>query len=448
MKNKKSASALLALLIIAAVVVANVLLGAAGPYMDIDLSNRDLYSISESSVEFLSLLEDGVEIIVFSDEPDARIVKYVSKYCSFSDKLSWRQLSPVQHPELLSQYDTSADTLIVSCAAKGRYKCLEFSDIVEYDLMRYAYYGDYQETAFDAESELTNAVSYVTSEKSFVACFTQGHGEAEAAAVLREEMEKSRFEIMHCDLMREGAVPEGCDTVIINAPGADLALDEVQMLGRFMDNGGTVVLLISSDFTGDYSALAELSADAGIIIGEGVVKDPGSCYQNEYLIFPQIGTSDDITRYLGSDAKCLLYRARPLALFDEQTENLSVRELLSTSPKGVATDIFGAESGEGSILLAASAAWKDGGKLVVLPASLISETTIANYGNLSNSEIFINAIMAGLADEESHVIASVPLGNTLNAVTSGGIYSVSVVAVLPGLLLVLGALHCLRRRRG
>ena len=125
-----------------------------------------------------------------------------------------------------------------------------------------------------------------------------------------------------------------------------------------------------------------------------------------------------------------------------------MRELLSTSPKGVATDIFGEESGEGSVLLAASAAWKDGGKLVVLPASLISETTIANYGNLSNSEIFINAIMAGLADEESHVIASVPLGNTLNAVTSGGIYSVSVVAVLPGLLLVLGALHCLRRRRG
>ncbi len=416
--------------------------------MDIDLSNKDLYHISFASVDFLSALDAQVEIIVLSDEPDARIVKYVSKYCALSDKLSWQEASPVQHPELLSQYDTSSDTLIVRCAANERYKCLAFSDIVEYDLMRYAYYGDYQETAFDAESELTNAISFVTSEKTFNACFTQGHAEDDVASVLLQEMEKARFELSYCDLMREGGVPQNCDTLIINAPQTDISSDEALMIKEFMGRGGNLILLISSDFTGDYSVFSELAAEAGIHIGEGIVKDPGSCYQNEYLIFPQLGSSDDITRYLSYDAKCLLYQARPLSLDDEKIEGRIVHDLLSTSPKGVATDLFGNESGESSILLAASATWKNGGSFIVLPASLISATTLDNYGNLVNKEIFINAMVQGLDSAEAYVIPSVPLGSSLNAVLSGGIYSIVMVGILPALILVFGALHCMRRRRG
>ena len=125
-----------------------------------------------------------------------------------------------------------------------------------------------------------------------------------------------------------------------------------------------------------------------------------------------------------------------------------MHDLLASSDEAVATDMFGNDSEEGSILLGASAAWKDGGAVAVLPASLINETTLDNYGNLANSEIFINAIMQKLEDAEAYVIPSVPLSSSLNAVSSGGIYSIGIVAVLPALLLIFGALRCMRRHRG
>ena len=442
MKMKKTASAVLALLVIAVMVAVNLLAGGLGAYMDIDLSNKNLYSISAESRQYLEQLETPVEIIILSDDTDARIKKYVSAYCSLSDNLSWQELSVVQHPELLSSYDTGADSVVVINKLNGRSKSLEFSDIIEYDLMRYAYYGEYKETQFDAESELTNALSYVISEKTFRACLTMGHGESDIARELAAELEKARFEISYTDLMLSGGIPQGCDAVIINAPQVDLSEDEGDMLRKFLAEGGNLIVLISSDFTGDYSVLFALCSEFGIEIGEGVVRDPGSCYQNEYLIFPLIGASHDISRYLGADAKCLLYQARPLSI----SAGDSAKVLLSTSAEGVATDIFGVEGEKTSIVLAAAADAGEG-KLAVLPASLIGQTILANYGNMANRELFVNALMENIDDENAHVIASVPLGSTLNAVPSGAIYSIGMVVILPAALIIFGAVRCALRRR-
>ena len=100
----------------ALVVLINLIVGQLPSHLtEFDLTVNSLYEISDTSVEFLSGLDQDVEIVVLAEEgsADERITKFLDRYAALSDRLSLTYVDPVAHPEQASQYEAQTDSLVV-----------------------------------------------------------------------------------------------------------------------------------------------------------------------------------------------------------------------------------------------------------------------------------------------------------------------------------------------
>ena len=64
------------------------------------------------------------------------------------------------HPSALTDYDTTENTIVVSCEDTGKTTTVSFDDILVLDEYSYYYYGTESYTEFDGEGQLTGAVNY------------------------------------------------------------------------------------------------------------------------------------------------------------------------------------------------------------------------------------------------------------------------------------------------
>lgn len=433
-------SAVLTLLSLAAFIVLNLILAKQVGFMDVDLSRTNVYQISDTTRRFTAALDTPVEITVIGTEPDKRITKFVSKYAALSDGITWRHADPLVEPEILARYGTAEDTVAVFCADTGRTKLIPFSDIIQYDLLKYAYYGEYEETCFDGDSQLTNAINYVLSDGKAVAWCLNGHGETDLPKAVKTEMEKTRFALEKHNLLTEGGIGDA-ELLILNAPARDISADEADMLADYVAAGGNVILLLGSDDGTALPNLAGLTEKFGMIIGSGIVEDEGSYYQNSFLVFPELDTGSPITRYVAAtDAKCLVYQARCIEL-PEEFDAYEVQSLMRTTSTAVTTT-----GAQGNLTLAAITTTAAGGTFTLLPASMIENTLISNYSNLGNVSIFMNAATSGLDEIEAFTIPAASLASTHNATENSSVYGLVFIALIPAAVICFGLGRWLLRK--
>ncbi len=416
--------------------------------LGLDLSRTGIYAISELSREYIAGLDEDIEIVIISSEPDARIVKFAQKYAQLSEHISLRTADPVYEPEVLAQYGAAEQT-VVFAGAGGRVELVSFADIVQYDKLQYAYYGEYKETAFDGDSRFTNAVAALLSEGSKKAYCLAGHAEAELPDAAAREMEKSRFVLAEVNLLTDGGVPEDCDVLVINAPRTDLAADELKMLDGYLNAGGHCLLLLSEDEGVDFPNWSSLLSARGIALENGVAGDGEDYYQNEYLIFSRLSTANSVTGRITGERSCLLNHARGISVSKPQEgSGWTVSALLTSSERGYLSVPGGARSEYGTITFGAVASDRQrGAYLFVLPASLIDGTILANYGNVCNLELYMNAAVEGFENFDSFTIAPVSLSMSYNAIPRAYANAAAPAALVPVLLVCLGALRLFVRRR-
>jgi ABC-2 type transport system permease protein len=77
----------------------------------------------------------------------------------------------------LTEYNTSENTIVVSCEATGKTTTISFDKILVMDMSSY-YSGNASYSEFDGDGQLTSAVNYVTSDASQTVYRTSGHGES------------------------------------------------------------------------------------------------------------------------------------------------------------------------------------------------------------------------------------------------------------------------------
>jgi len=87
-------------------------------------------------------------------------------------------------------------------------------------------------------------------------------------------------------------------------------------------------------------------------------------------------------------------------------------------------------------------------RLIVFGSRSPQDTELTGaFGNLDNLEFFVATVAAGFHDVSPISIPAVSLGEPHNTVMNGGLLSLLIVAVLPALVLLVGFVHWLRRRR-
>ena len=438
-------------LAVALVVALNLMVGQLpAAVTEKDLTDNSLYEITDTSRDFLASLDKDVEIVVLAEEDslDGRIAKFLELYGALSDRLTVTYIDPVASPAAAAEYQSESGSLVVTCADTGRSRTLSQSDLIVY-AMDYSYWYSY-ESAFDAEGQLTSAVSYVTSDSTQSVYTLSGHGEASLPSLLSDDLEKANLTVSELNLLMEGAVPEDASLVLVNAPATDLAAEEVQLLEDYVTGGGHLLLLVDRD-KGALPNLEGLMERAGLTMAAGYIADPQGCYRNiqgqdsYYSLAPDF-TLGSLSGDLSGESQFMLLNTRGFTQLETLPDDVTVETVLSTSDGAYA--VTQSQQVQGQYLLGAvSTLGESEGTVTVFSAALADETVLTYYPSMGNEQLFLNAVTAHMDQSSAFSIPSKSLEETYNTIPAAGSLSFLFVLVLPAGTLILGLVIWLRRRR-
>ncbi len=477
-------------LVIAIVIVFNLIVGQIPEaFRNVDVSSTNIYDISDTTTDLLDSLDKEVDMTVLAvkDETDERITTFLSKYESLSDQIHVEWIDPVLHPTALTEYDTTENTIVVSCPDTGKTTTVSFNDILVMDDYSYYYYGNTSYTEFDGEGQLTGAVNYVTNDTNHTIYQTTGHGESTLSSTITDLMEKNSYSLSEVNLLMATSIPEDCDLLLMYAPAADLSEDEAKMLSDYLAGGGKVLVLMGDTDASELPNLYGVLETYGITAADGYIADPGRCYQgNYYYIFPELSVSGELADGIESQMVLLTY-ARGLNLTDPARDTIAVTSFMASSDQAYAVTEDSQEQGEYTLGAVATETISSGdedtgssdtdgsdadstdadsedtdssesgsadaseekeARLTVISAgSLIDQSITDTFPQLENTQIFMNAVTANFEGVQNLSIAAKSLNVEYNTVQHAGLFSFLVIFGIPAVILIAGFTVWFRRRK-
>ena len=444
-------------IVVAIVIFINLIVGQLPTHLlEFDLSDKQLYTVSDTSKEFLAGLDKDVEIVVLAEESsvDERISKFLDNYAALSGHITVTEVDPVAHPSAAESYNAAVNSLVVRCEETGKAKAISFDDIIVYDQMYYYMYGQKYETEFDAEGQLTSAVDYVTGDNDTVIYTMENHGETALSTQVTDAIEKANLTLDSTSLLLTGTVPEDCSLLISYGASKDLTDDELSMIETYLDGGGQVMFVLAQteEKLPNWEALM---AEYGLTLADGYVADTARYYPqlgSAYAIAPVLSSSSSITSDFSDDDLTLMLNVRGMTELETLPDNVTVTSFLETSSSGVAVTEDGTQT-QGTYLLGAVSEKTDGdgnaaGRLTVISsASLVDESILNTIPNGVNLDVFMNAVTDGFEDIDNISIEPKSLETTYNTIQNAGSWSLLFIAVIPVITLIVGLVYWLRRRK-
>ena len=445
-------SAVLSVIVVAAVIIINMIAGQMPQHLkSIDVSGTDLYEISDTTKEVLAGLEQDITIYVVGnpDRVDDRVRTMVGKYQQLSGHIQVEEIDTVLHPSWVSSNDAEDNSLLITCEATGKHVTVPFTDIVQFDQMSYYYYGQYRETEFDGEGQITSAIASASSDVVKTVYEINGHGEGSLSDSVREMLDKSGLTLASINLLTDDGIPEDADLVICNGPVTDFADDEKSMILDYLNQGGHMVLLAGVS-ENERPNLEEVMETYGLVLEDGYVADMSQNYQrNPYAIFPTMDNSSEIMTGIDSKTAALVIEGTAMSQMEELPENVEIETFMSTSADGVL--VTEDSQTEGTWMLGARAVkMLDSGSsvlTVITTPSLISEQITSQFTNLSNLNVFMNVVSTDFEDVTNISIPAKSLEVTYNTFPNAGVYGMVFIFLIPIVVLVTGLLVWTKRRK-
>ena len=447
-RKRWGGDALMTAVVLAIVVVINLVVGQIPvKYTQFDLTDNQLYTITDQTKTFVKGLDSDVDVylVVQSGQEDEQIQKVLERYESLSSHIKVHTKDPVVNPSFTKQYTDSSlsdNSLIVVCGDK--YKVINYSDIYQSEF-NYSTYSS-QTTGFDAEGQLTSAIDYVTSDTLPKLYTLTGHDEASLSDTLTSQIEKENIDIEELNLVTSESVPDDADCLMINGPQKDI----------------TGHVLIFTDYTEtDMPNLAELLNNYGLSTSAGLIFEGNSQYYYpgypSYLI-PRIQSADAVGSMTSKDLVLMPY-AQNINISDDVRSTVTTEALLQTSSKSyIKTDLknltttekaSGDEEGTFTVGAAVTENYNDvETKLVYFSSSAILDENMNQAVSGGNYELISNVMSWMIDKEESISIPTKSLSTTYLTVTAAdaGFWG-AVVILIPAALVIGGGVVWFRRRR-
>jgi len=420
-----------------------------------DMTAQRLYTVGEATREAAGDLEEDVIFYYLTayGEEDRDIAALLRTYDSLSEHISVEKIDLAASPRFTEAYgETSLPANSVIASSGRKFKVIRYESFYPSDGQNiYA-------TAFDGEGQLTSALQYVTDPSQAVLYCTEGHGEPSFDAPMADAVSKMNIDTAPVNLFT-AEIPENGSALVIFAPSADFTEEETAKIRTFLAGGGSVLYIRL--FTAENTPVLDaLLSEFGIEAVPGYVMEQteGAYVQLPYLLLPVIAESPGITEdFPQENVLCPFAQAFRLTA----RENTGAVPLLLTTENAWArTDPALTENApvqgeeQGTFVLAASV--YTGGKLVCFSTPCIFSRSIFNQ--------FLQADMAlpsGNAELFARTLAFVTEKNAEQAIPAKSMtppqlllpqgvsvrFGVISMAVIPGLILLLGMAVWLRRRK-
>ena len=137
---------------------------------------------------------------------------------------------------------------------------------------------------YNGENLIAGAIYSVTHGLPGVYTLT-GHGESWTSddhATYNAVIEGGGYKVDDIALDSAGALPDDASIVCLYAPNKDLSDKETEIINKYMDNGGSVMMLLAPSKTdGKFVNIESLLAEYGISMDYNIISDPDTHYVDE-----------------------------------------------------------------------------------------------------------------------------------------------------------------------
>lgn len=415
---------------------------------------------------------------------DTNLKNLLDKYEDASNKITVKEIDPVENPSLIKKYTDSTlnqNSLIV--VSEKRSICIDASELYKYEIDGYAgqfysyedyynmlmyemYYGSGQQIGateyFFGENEITGAIDYVNSDNIPVVYELSGHGEVSVASgafcqmIIEENAEIKTLELLSAEKV---AVPKDCAALIIYAPSADLADAEKDALISYVKGGGKVILLsyhktFLKEKMPNFTAFAKymgLEAVEGII-AEG---DSSKHYPEAPVSILPVISGNGITKSVADSSLYLwmdeAHGIKPVG----DSKTASTAPLLTTSEKGYLYTDESAKAPESAakstygLAYQSTATDEDGNAGGTLYWFATPYFIYDGYKDYANGEVFRNIFTDTFGKTTSVSIIGKPLTNSTLQLTAQSATTIQIVIlfVIPAISLIAGFAVWFGRRR-
>ena len=468
------------IVVIAAVIAVNYFVDyIADRYvLEIDMTSKGEYEISDETVQLLSTLSEPITITVLCDETDyannsdlRRLPKVLQRYEQLSHgNVTVKYINAVNNPAIFSQYDqlgdlSSGDIIVES---SKRYKSMSPYDLLEYQSDKSASSSGSSSndtkylTGLRAEQRLTSAILYVTANKVPKAAYLTGHQESTDHETLDTLLSSANYDTQELSLMQEGKVPDDVDMLLILQPQGDFTTEEIDALDEFMSNGGKMIVSYASN-TPTLTNLEEYFTEWGVAYDDKMVYDNERCFAGtNFYLMPNVSTVEGLTDNLDTKSYVIIPGARPITTLWEQDNWRGTQVLMSTSNNSYAKDLSSettnyeqSDTDETGPFNVGVLSYQNSmhnlsstySYALFLNAGFLSDSTLDNTAFL-NKDYVLAALNFMTDDSEAVSIASKDLTSTTLAVpgSAKSVLFYLLILIIPGVCLVGGIAVWARRR--
>lgn len=341
-KNKKfkygSLSVLFTIIFVVIIVLVNVVITLIGERFSVsaDLTDEGLFSIEQSSAEYLAGIDQHITITVTSNESEFTGSTYynqtneiLKRIVNTNGNFTLNYIDIVENPGFQSNYSEtiSAGEIVVESEETGRHKVLDYEDYlsITYD-QNYLMMGIRQPTSIEANCEqaVVSAIMNVTDDDPVKVAVLSGYGETENAYIT-EQLETNSYVVENVNIPLTDVISDEYDFVLINGPTSDYSVADITKIDDWLDNKGIFeknLIYIANPSLGESPNIDGLLEDWGQRVEKGTVYQTDSNYS-----YPQMNTyqvldvpDSDFSEF-SNDSQIYGLNLSPITLLWEGTGN-------------------------------------------------------------------------------------------------------------------------------
>lgn len=454
-----------------------------------DLSTERLSRVSDEAKDYLEKNLSGnidVYLVAESGMEDTSLSEFLSRLCALDDKLTLNKIDPTVKRSFLEKLtgespdELANNTVIVRGEKHGSVKMIDPVTLYNYEVFvinadsgEYVSYGEYPyreftsvyasmsdyfssgyayyEERWSGETTLISAIDYVLTDPAKLpkVYFTSLHGEISASEKLTELLELSNMPVESLKLKEE--IPADAGVIVINSPSNDITEAEASLLEKYLDKGGKLFVIT------DYTKVESLKNLAGVLEKYGLSAQSNEIFETnaEYYqpgyqnsLLPDVSA---LAAIYGVDNYYFLARSAHTINANTDAEGVTFTHLLKTTNKAYyefEKDGKTEKSEEAQFSLAVSAFKEGAGEVIWFscPYMLTEEdSSLVGGGNY----IHFASMLSSLCDKQTAIFASRAVEQDVLTISAGqaGFWAVILIAIIPGAVLIIGAVRVARRKR-
>lgn len=309
---------------VAAVVLVNIIVGMLVERfpMDIDLTEDNIFELTDQSIDYVKDLDTAVTINVLMEEETFKnqndyyrqAYEVIQKYAKYSNNISVYFIDLYKNPDLQQKYPKETlytGQIIVECG--DRYQLLTSYDLFNTQTDQQS--GTTYITSSAAEQAMTSAIMNVTNANPPMVGVITGYNTTDISS-FTSILTSNGYVVEDVDLISGDL--SGYDMLIFAAPTIDVSSSELEKLDAYLDNDGRFgknLMYFASASQPTLPLLEEFLSEWGIVVGDGYLyeTDTASTYFSPSYTLQNYGDEKYTEKLATTELPVLIPTARPLS---------------------------------------------------------------------------------------------------------------------------------------